>query len=273
MLKDITLGQFFPGESVLHRADPRMKVIISIMYIVMVFLAQGISAYIFVAGFTVVSVIVSGIKPKVILKSLKPIVLIIIITTLLNIILTKGDILLVKWYFIEIYAEGLIFAGAMALRIVSLITGLGAILTYTTSPIAITDGLEQLLSPLKKIKIPVHEFTMMMTIAMRFIPTLLEETEKIMNAQKARGTDFSTGGPMKRVKSFVPVLIPLFISSFRRAEELATAMECRCYHGGDGRTRMNILHFSPMDFIMLGVFALSIAAVVLLNIFFPIWVK
>ncbi len=268
MLKDITLGQFFPGNSALHKADPRMKIILTMLYIVFVFLAKATLSYIFVVFFTVVLVIISKIKPVIILKALKPLIFIMIFTAFFNIFWTKGDSTpLFEYKFIKIYKEGIVFAVLMIVRIACILTGSCVLLTYTTSPIALTDGLEQLLAPLKKIRVPVHEFAMMMTIALRFIPTLIEETDKIMNAQKARGADFNSGGLIKRARALLPVLIPLFASSFRRASELATAMECRCYRGDKGRTRMTKLHYKPVDLFLLILMVTFGVIIIVINIY------
>jgi len=271
VLSDITLGQFFPGNSLLHRIDPRIKIILTVLYIISVFLASSISGFIFVVIFTLSLVFISKIPAKIIIKGLKPLILIIVFTAIINIFWTRGDTLLVDFYFINIYLEGIMYAVLMIVRITALLAGTGVILTYTTSPIALTDGIERLLAPLKKIHVPVHEFAMMMTIALRFIPTLIEETDKIMSAQKARGADFSSGTLIQRAKALIPILIPLFISAFRRADELAVAMECRCYRGGDNRTRMTVLHLKPRDIITLIVFILSAAAIVFLNIIIPLY--
>ncbi len=268
MIKDITLGQFFPGESPLHRSDPRMKIILSLIYIVTVFLAKAVIAYALVILFTVILVVLSRISVKVILRTLKPVLFIMVFTAFFNIFWTKGaGEPLFEYGFISIYKEGIRFAILMILRVACVLVGSSVILTYTTSPIDLTDGIERLLAPLKRIKVPVHEFAMMMTIALRFIPTLIDETDKIMNAQKARGADFSSGGLIKRAKALLPVLIPLFASSFRRAGELATAMECRCYRGDRGRTRMKQLKYSAVDIVLFTVMALFCAGVVLINIF------
>ena len=267
MLKDITLGQFFPGRSILHRADPRMKILMSIAYIVFVFFANSSAAYLFAIAFTVALIFISRIKFRVVLKGLKPLIFIMLFTAFFNIFWTKGQTEpLLDIGFVEIYREGLWFAAVMIIRVACILAGSSIILTYTTSPIALTDGLERLLAPLKKIKLPVHEFSMMMTIALRFIPTLIEETDKIMNAQKARGADFNSGGLIKRAKALLPVLIPLFASSFRRAGELATAMECRCYRGDKGRTRMNKLNFSRVDLVLVLILGMFGAGVILCNI-------
>ena len=268
MLKDITLGQFFPGNSLLHKADPRMKIILAVMYIVFLFMAESAAAYMLAIVFTVVLIIISKIKPVVILKGLKPLIFIMIFTAFFNVFWTKGSgDPLFQYQFIKVYKEGLWFAAVMILRVACVITGSSVILTYTTSPIALTDGIENLLAPLKIIRLPVHEFAMMMTIALRFITTLIEETEKIMNAQKARGADFTSGGLIKRAKALLPILIPLFASSFRRAGELATAMDCRCYRGDNGRTRMTKLHFGWRDLVLFLIMAAFGAGIILLNIF------
>ena len=250
MISDITLGQFFPGVSAIHRLDPRTKIILSILFIVGVFLADTVVAFIFLTLSTVLLVIASKISFRVILKGIKPIIYILIFTALINIFLTKGSgEPLVSFWVINIYTEGLVRAFFMAYRVVILIIGTSTLLTYTTSPISLTDGIESLLRPLKLLHVPVHLFAMMMTIALRFIPTLVEETEKIMNAQKSRGADFSTGGPIKRAKALIPILIPLFVSAFKRAEELATAMECRCYRGDDNRTKLVKLEYKWIDLL------------------------
>ena len=245
MLKDITLGQYFPGNTPLHRLDPRTKLILVIVYIVMLFSAKWFISYGLVLLFLGVVVALANMKVGVLLKSMKPLLFIIILTAVLNLLYTKGEVLVSFWIF-SVSREGVEAAVFMALRIAMLITGT-FMLTYTTSPIALTDGLEAILNPLKKIKLPVHELSMMMCIALRFIPTLIEETDKIMCAQKARGADFETGNWFRRAKALIPILVPLFISSFRRADELAVAMECRCYHGGEGRTRMKQLRYGRID--------------------------
>lgn len=266
MLKDITLGQFFPGESVLHRMDPRMKIIVVFIFIISIFFAKTVYSFALVFLAIAALSLLSRISPRVILKGIRPLLFLLIFTALINVFWVKGTgAPLVHFWIIEIYASGIVTAVFMAVRIIALIIGTSLLLTYTTSPISLTDGLERLLSPLKKIGLPVHEFAMMMTIALRFIPTLIEETEKIMNAQKARGANFESGSLMRRAKALLPVLIPLFISAFRRAEELAVAMECRCYRGDEGRTRMKEMHLSAVDFAgLLFVFAFA-AALPLLN--------
>lgn len=271
MIKDVTLGQFFPGYSVLHRADPRMKIILTILYIVSVFTAKSVGAFALVIGITVLMIAVSRISPRTVVKSLKPLLFIILFTAIINVFWNRGETTLVDWYFIHISLEGVMYAVLIILRIVCLLAGTSVILTYTTSPIALTDGLERLLAPLKVLHIPVHEFSMMMTIALRFIPTLVEETDKIMSAQKSRGADFSSGGLIARVRSLLPIIIPLFISALRRADELATAMECRCYHGGNGRTRMTERHYHVTDWAFFFAGCAVIAGTVLLNRYFPIY--
>ena len=255
MLKDITLGQFFPGKTVVHRLDPRTKLILVIVYIIALFSAKWFVSYGLMMLTLCGIIAASKINVKVILRSLKPLMFIIVLTGLLNLFYTQGETLVSFWIF-KITRVGIYHAVFMVLRISMLIAGT-FMLTYTTSPIALTDGLEMLLNPLKKIKVPVHELAMMMCIALRFIPTLIEETDKIMSAQKARGADFETGSLLQRAKALIPILVPLFISSFRRADELAVAMECRCYHGGEGRTRMKQLHYGRMDAVaMIGGFVI-----------------
>lgn len=249
MLKDITLGQFFPGDTVVHRLDPRTKLVLVIVYIVALFSAKYFVTYGIMLAVLIGVIIASRIKLRVILNSMKPLLFIIVITGILNLFYTQGEPLFRFWIF-TVTKEGIVSAVFMVLRISMLISGT-FMLTYTTSPIALTDGLEQLLNPLKKIKVPVHELAMMMCIALRFIPTLIEETDKIMSAQKARGADFETGSLLSRAKALIPILVPLFISAFRRADELAVAMECRCYHGGEGRTRMKQLKFAARDVVAL----------------------
>lgn len=264
MLKDITLGQYFPGNSPIHRMDPRTKLILLVVYIVALFMASGWMAYLAVLVFLAVAIAVSTIPLKSIVKGMKPLAMILVFTGLLNIFFTTGEKVLVKFWIITVYWEGIVRAFYMVLRILMLITGT-FLLTYTTSPIALTDGLESLLNPLKKLRLPVHELAMMMCIALRFIPTLIEETDKIMSAQKARGADFESGNLLQRVKALVPILVPLFISAFRRADELATAMECRCYQGGDGRTKMKLLRYKLVDFKAFGIGVCLLAAVILLR--------
>ncbi len=264
MISDITLGQFFPGYSPLHKLDPRTKIILAILFIVAVFLASNPITFVFLLLLVTLLVSISRISFSVVLKGVKPVFFILIFTTLINIFLTEGvGEPLISLWIIKIYKEGIIRAVFMSTRIIILIIGTSMLLTYTTSPISLTDGIESLLSPLKKIGVPVHLFAMMMTIALRFIPTLVEETEKIMNAQKSRGADFTSGSIVKRAKALIPLLVPLFVSSFKRAEELATAMECRCYRGDKNRTKFNELKYKPRDFSWM-LFSLVIFAVVIL---------
>ncbi len=262
MLKDITLGQFFPGTSLAHRLDPRSKIILTVVYIVGLFCAESFVSYGLMVALLVTGVKVSGVAPKALVKGLKPVLFIICFTAVLNLFYTPGEILAQFWIF-KITKEGIFTAFFMALRISMLIMGT-FLLTYTTSPIALTDGLESLLGPLKKVKVPVHELSMMMSIALRFIPTLIEETDKIMSAQKARGADFESGSLLDRAKALVPILVPLFISAFRRADELAIAMECRCYHGGEGRTKLHVLRYQTRDYLVMGSYAVILASVLTL---------
>lgn len=257
MLKDITLGQYFPGDTPIHRLDPRTKLILVVLYIIALFSARGWPSNILMIVTTLICMSVSHISLKNIFKGLKPMMFIIALTALLNIFYTKGTPIREGWI---ITWEGIDRAAKMMLRITLLITGT-FLLTYTTSPMALTDGLERLLKPLKKLKVPVHELTLMMSMALRFIPTLIEETDKIMSAQKARGADFETGSLIERAKALLPILVPLFVSAFRRADELAIAMESRCYHGGEGRTRMKQLQFLTGDYIALLLGVLFLAAI------------
>ena len=256
MLKDITLGQYFPGESIVHRLDPRTKLILVVLYIISLFQAAGWVSYGFIVILTALCLKVSTVRARNIFKGLKPMLFIIVLTAVLNIFYTTGTPILPGW---PITWQGIERAIQMILRICLLITGT-FLLTYTTSPISLTDGLERLLKPLNKIRVPVHEITIMMSMALRFIPTLIEETDKIMAAQKARGADFETGSLIDRAKAMLPILVPLFVSAFRRADELAVAMESRCYHGGEGRTRMKKLKLAGRDFIalVLGVAVLAL---------------
>ena len=264
MLKDITLGQYFPGDTLLHRLDPRTKLILVVVYIAALFVAKWYVSYAVVFAFLALSIAVSNVKLGVIAKGIKPLAIIILITAILNLFYTPGRILVHFWIF-TITWEGIQSAFFMVARIVMLIAGT-FLLTYTTSPIALTDGIESLLNPLKKLHVPVHELAMMMSIALRFIPTLIEETDKIMSAQKARGADFETGNLFARAKALVPILVPLFISSFRRADELAVAMECRCYHGGEGRTRLKQLSYRRRDYLALAAGIALLALVIVLRV-------
>ena len=265
MLKDITLGQYFPGNSIVHRLDPRTKLIVLTLYIVALFSAGSWVSYGLVFAFLAVAVILSKIPVKAFVRGLKPLVLVLVFTGILNLLFTAGDTVLVKIWKIVITLEGVIRAFFMVTRILMLISGT-FLLTYTTSPISLTDGLEALLGPLKKIRVPVHELAMMMCIALRFIPTLIEETDKIISAQKARGADFENGSMMERIRALIPILVPLFISAFRRADELATAMECRCYRGDKNRTKLVKLEYKARDVIWMMAFAVILTAVILLRI-------
>jgi len=267
MLKDITLGQYFPGNSPVHRLDPRTKLLLLVVYIVSLFVASNWISYGVIFVFLALTVAISTIPLKSILNGMKPLVMVLIFTGVLNIFFTTGEgEPLLKFWVVKIYWDGIFKALFMMSRILMLITGT-FLLTYTTSPIALTDGLESLLGPLKKLRVPVHELSMMMCIALRFIPTLIEETDKIMSAQKARGADFETGKLFDRVKALVPILVPLFISAFRRADELATAMECRCYQGGDGRTKMKILRYKRGDLRAYAIGAVLLGGVITLRVF------
>ena len=263
MLKDITLGQFFPGNSVIHRLDPRTKLIMVVVYIVALFVAQSWVGYGLLLAFLLWVIRISTIPPKAIVRGLKPLVMILLFTAVLNLFFTREGMVLVDVWIITITTGGVNRAAMMMARILMLIS-CTFLLTYTTSPISLTDGLESLMSPLKRIRVPVHELTMMMCIALRFIPTLIEETDKIMSAQKARGADFENGSLVERAKTLIPILVPLFISAFRRADELAIAMECRCYHGGQGRTKLHVLHYQSRDYLVMAAYAAILAAVLIL---------
>ena len=264
MLKDITLGQFFPGNSPIHRLDPRTKLLMVVVYIIALFTAKSWLGYLILFGFLALAVKLSTISPKVLVRGMKPIVMIVIFTAVLNLLFTPDGSVLVHFWVITITTGGGSRAIMMTCRILMLISAT-FLMTYTTSPIRLTDGLESLMGPLNKIKVPVHELSMMMSIALRFIPTLIEETDKIMSAQKARGADFENGSLMERARALIPILVPLFIGAFRRADELATAMECRCYHGGEGRTKMNQLHYHRSDFLAFGSGAALVAVVLGIN--------
>ena len=261
-LKDITLWQYFPGHTIFHRMDPRTKILLTVGYIAALFLCTNVPAYLLAIAVLAGAVAVSKVGVKAIVRGMRPVLVIVIITGVLNLFYTPGQEIW-RLGFLRITVEGIWSAVFMILRIMLLIT-CTFLLTYTTSPILLTDGLEKLLSPLKALHVPVHELAMMMSIALRFIPTLIEETDKIMSAQKARGADFESGSIIDRAKALVPILVPLFISAFRRAEELAVAMECRCYHGGHGRTKLHVLHYQTRDYLVLSVYAVILAAVIVL---------
>ena len=265
MFKNITIGQHYPVESKIHNLDPRLKLVITLLYIITLFLINKFPVYLVVVVFLVIVVKVSNVPVKMVILGLRPILIIIMVTFFINLFMTAGEVI---WQLgpLDITREGLRQAGFMALRLMLLIMGT-SMLTLTTSPILLTDGIESLLNPFKKIGLPAHELAMMMTIALRFIPTLMEETEKIMQAQKARGADFESGNLIKRAKSLVPLLVPLFVSSFRRADDLAMAMEARCYRGGENRTRMRKLAINKTDYGAMVMTAVYIAAVVGLRIF------
>lgn len=265
-MSGISFGQYYPARSVLHKLDPRIKIILTLLYIVCSFMCKNIISYALLLLSAIILVIIGRVPVRIILKGLKGVLFILLFTAVLNIFWTTGDTPIWHWKFISIYAEGLYAALFIIIRISVLIIGTGMLLTYTTTPIALTNAIEDLLSPLKKLHVPVHSFAMMMTIALRFIPTLSEECERIMTAQKARGADFSSGGLIQRAKALIPVLIPLFVSAFNRAGDLATAMECRCYNGGEGRTRMNVRHLKFVDFIPLIVIIAFGAGLITLNI-------
>ena len=264
MLKDITIGQYFPGSSLIHRLDPRFKIIITFIYILMLFTGSSVVCLAVGAVYTVGAVILSRIPVKMFWKSVKPLLPFLILTALLNLFLVESGDTVFQWRFIKITDGGINISVFMLIRIVLLIAG-SSLLTYTTSPITLTDAIERLMSPLKILRFPVHELAMMMSIALRFIPTLIEETDKIMSAQKARGAEIDTGSFTTRAKNLISILVPLFISAFRRADELATAMECRCYHGGEGRTRLRQLKSAPRDYIALGVTVLFLGGVIVLG--------
>lgn len=266
MLKDITLGQYFPGTSFLHRLDPRVKIALTFLMIVNIFAANNFYAYIPVVLMVFGAVAVSGTPFGTIIKGVKPLLIIIVITTAINMFYTPGDPIF-KFGFLKLTVQGVQNALMMIIRIVLLVIG-SSLLTYTTSPIMLTDGLERILSPLKHIKVPVHEFAMMMSIALRFIPTLVDETDKIMSAQKARGADFETGNLMARGKALIPILVPLFVSAFRRADELAIAMECRCYRGGEGRTSLKQYIMKGIDYFAVSFSIFILGAIIALNIIF-----
>lgn len=265
-MKNISFGQYYPAESIIHKLDPRTKVVLAILYIVCSFVCQSVIGFSLLVSSTIAIVIISKIPMKTILRSIKPVIIIMAFMAILNLFLVKGGVAIYIWK-ITVYSKGIYTAITSVFRIIALIIGTGIFLTYTTTPIELTDGIEQLFGFLKKIKIPIHEFAMMMTIALRFIPTLMEETDKIIAAQKARGADFTNGSLIKRAKALIPILVPLFISAFRRADELAVAMECRCYRGGDGRTKLHVLKYRARDFILMFVFVAFLTGLILMNCF------
>ncbi len=266
MLKDITLGQYFPLDSIIHKLDPRIKIISAVLIMVTIFMCKTFFAFCVVLFANVALIFLSKIKFGIVLKTLKPVLFLIVFTALINLFLTGGENYIFKWKFISVTYEGLKSAVIMALRIILLVS-FTSLLTFTTSPIRLTDGIESLLKPFSKIGVPSHELAMMMTIALRFIPTLLEETDKIIMAQKSRGADFESGNIIRRAKSLVPILVPLFINSFRRADELATAMECRCYRGGQNRTKLKELKLVCADYVAFGLCVTFMAVILLLGVY------
>ncbi|MDE6679099.1 MAG: energy-coupling factor transporter transmembrane protein EcfT [Ruminococcus sp.] len=267
MLKDITIGQFFPADSVIHRLDPRFKIVMTLLFIIMLFTGQSVVSLVFGIAYTLTAILLSKIKLRMFAKSIKPLMPFLLVTALLNILFVSDGTVYFHWKFLKITSEGINVSVVMIIRIIVLIAG-SSLLTYTTSPITLTDAVERLLSPLKKFKFPVHELAMMMSIALRFIPTLIEETDKIISAQKARGAEIDTGSIKDRAKNLVSILVPLFISAFRRADELATAMECRCYCGGEGRTRLRQLKSALRDYIAVAVTIGFFACDIVLNIIY-----
>ena len=266
MLKDVTFGQYYPGNSLLHRTDPRIKLIILIEYLVLVLVAKSELAAMVSLLFTVFLITVSGVRFSVLIKSAKPLIFVLIFTAVMNLFFTAGEgDPMFAWKFIKIYESGIRNAVMMLLRLLSLVLGTSVLISFTTSPLELTDAIESVLSPLKKLKVPVHEFAMMMSIALRFIPTLIEETNKIISAQKARCADFESGNLLKRLKALIPILIPLFVSAVRRAEELADAMECRCYHGGEGRTKLKVMKSNVKDYVFLFAVTVITAGVFFIN--------
>ncbi len=266
MLSNITMGQYYPVDSRIHRLDPRIKLILTIVFIVAVFMAKTFLGYAVILGFVFLTAKLARVPFRMLLRGLKPLRLIIILTFLLNLFFTSGDTVWVEFWIIRITKEGFLQASFYSLRLVFLVIGT-SLLTLTTSPVALSDGIELLLTPLKKIHFPAHELAMMMTIALRFIPTLLEETDKIMKAQMARGADFESGNLISRAKAMVPLLVPLFVSAFRRAGDLAMAMESRCYHGGDGRTRLRVLKITKNDWIACAAVCTLLVLIILEGIF------
>lgn len=260
MIKDITLGQYLPGNSAVHRLDPRTKIILIFAYIVMIFMVKNAVGYLVSALLIAAVCLISKIPMKMIAKSLKPLMFFVIFTAIINLFMTSGEIIFSFWLF-KITKEGVVLTVKMALRLILLVAGT-SLLTYTTSPIVLTDGIERLLSPLSKIGVPSHEIAMMMSIALRFIPTIIDETDKIIKAQSARGSDFESGNLIRRAKALIPILVPLFISAFRRADDLAVAMECRCYHGGKNRTKLKSLKMTGLDFVSILIFAAIFAVAI-----------
>ena len=264
MLKDITLGKYFPGDSVIHRLDPRTKILLTIFFMVGIFFVNSIWMYIPLAVFMLFVIGMTKIPIKSVILSLKPLTFIIILMFVLNVLMGGDGKVLVRFWIIRITQESLLRASFVVIRLVLLVLGT-SLMTLTTTPIMLTDGLESILSPLKVVKFPAHELAMMMTIALRFIPTLLDETDRIMKAQLARGADFETGGLIKKAKAMIPILIPLFVSSFKRADELALAMDSRCYNGGKGRTRMKVMRFTLLDLYSTLIFVIAVVGIIILG--------
>ena len=266
MIRDITIGQYYPANSKLHRLDPRVKIMCTLFYLISLFLFKSVLGYAIATVFLAAVIRISKVPLKFILKGLKPIIMLLMITVVFNLFLTKGgDVLFEAWIF-QVTEEGLRTAVYMAVRLIYLIIG-SSLMTFTTTPNALTDGIEKLLWPFNKIKMPVHEIAMMMSIALRFIPLLLDETDKIMKAQQARGADFESGNILRRAKSMIPILVPLFVSAFRIAQDLAMAMEARCYRGGAGRTRMNEIKFDKLDFMAIAACLIFLGVVISMRIF------
>ena len=266
MIRDITIGQYYPAQSPIHRLDPRVKIVCTLIFLISLFVQNSVLGYALAFVFLACMIHVSKVPAKFIGKGLKPIVILLLFTVAMNLFLTRGGAVLFHWGIITITETGLRTSVFMAVRLVLLVAG-SSLMTFTTTPNGLTDGLEKLLHPLNRIHVPVHEISMMMSIALRFIPILLEETDKIMKAQQARGADFESGSLIRRAKALIPVLVPLFISAFRRADELATAMECRCYHGGEGRTALRVLRFRRADWLSLALFVVLTAGVITLKKF------
>ena len=264
MIRDITIGQYYPAQSQVHRLDPRVKIVCTLAFLVSLFLQNSILGYVVAFVFLAMVIRLSKVPVKFIVRGLKPIVILLLFTVLMNLFLTRNGNILFHYGILTITEGGLRTCVFMTVRLIFLVMG-SSIMTFTTTPNSLTDGIEKLLHPLNRIHVPVHEIAMMMSIALRFIPTLIEETDKIMSAQKARGADFETGSLMQRAKALVPLLVPLFVSAFRRADELATAMECRCYHGGEGRTKLNVLRYQTRDYLVLGYYLALVVAVIVLR--------
>ena len=264
MIRDITIGQYYPANSVIHRLDPRVKIVATLLFLISLFVQKSVLGYLVATLFLAGVIHLSKVPLKFIMKGLKPIMILLLITVAFNLFLNNGGEVLVHFWIFQITEDGLEISVYMAIRLIYLIAG-SSIMTFTTTPNALTDGIEKLLRPLNKVKVPVHEVAMMMSIALRFIPILLEETDKIMSAQKARGADFESGNIIQKAKALIPILVPLFISAFRRADELATAMECRCYHGGEGRTALHVLRYQAADFVVLAAFVALAAGLIVLK--------